>query len=510
MRTIEILRALAFAGLALHCGAPPSRAVAPAPVVVDADARAGLDHLNRVRTSIGLHPVELDPEMSRKAELHARYLAANAGRPEIAGLLAHDEVMTLPGATADGAEAGHASVIAFDDAVAPEAIETWLSTLYHRTPLLRRDLRLVGIGHTARIHVLMVDRDHSPAIQPPVMFPTARDVPAQFCSGEVPEPRPAAWFGTTWAEATELRSGYPVTVTFDPRAQLANVRATLEDPAGPVEVAASWPAAPATSFPQGPVVAMLPRRPLRGGTIYRATVEATDRGVPVRLAWEFRTADAATVDAARIVPPPKGVPVVLEGVVESAYVQQQCESQPPTQCRARISIGFLRADPAAIAAQVYMLDGDTDADRVLGLVGKRIRASGFAEYPAPRLLEVTVANAAALEVSPEEPVELAAEVLGEAHVGTALRVTGSVPVVPALSDQPIYVRIGTTGMVTIQASADTWAKVFAQLGGPVKKPVRRQVSVRGVIRRGAPTADGLYIYVSHPSQVVVRASSSTR
>lgn len=499
--TLSRMLVLACAALAIHCGAPAPHARAP--VALDDDARAGVVHLNRVRAAMGLHDVALDPEMSRKAELHARYLAQNAGRPEIAGLAAHHQVPTLPGYTPDGAEAGQASVIAFNDALAPAAIETWLSTLYHRIPLLRRDVLRIGIGHVGTIHVLMLDDARSPAEQAPVLFPrpAQRDVPALFSLGEVPEPRPAAWFGTMWADAVAMRSGYPVTVTFDRRSSISQVRATLADEAGAVEVAVSSPAAPATSFPQGPVVAMLPRHPLRAATTYRAMIEYLDRGVPGRLAWEFRTADPIAVDAAHLVPPPAGAPIVLAGVVSYAHTYTLCESAEPTRCRTRLEVELGLAAPGAVVPKIDLLDGETDADRVLGLVGRQVRARGHAEYAGPQHLGIQIESAAALEVLPDDAPAVAVDAVDAARSGHALRVTGALAITPAVLDRTNYIAIGREGRVFVQASAATWEAVFAKLGGSRKKLVSKRVIVRGVLRQGAPTATGLYLAVSHPAQI---------
>jgi len=298
-----------------------------------------------------------------------------------------------------------------------------------------------------------------------------------------------------------MRSGYPVTVTFDARAAISDVHAMLADESGPVEVAVSSPQTPATGFPQGPVVAMLPRTPLRASTTYRAIVDFVERGAQRRLAWEFRTADPVVVDASRLTPPRDGYPIVLEGVVDLATRSTLCESAEPTRCRARIDVELLHDQRAGVFPKITILDGDTDTDRVLGLTGRRVRASGFAEYVGAPHLSIQIANAAALEVSPDEPPEIAADRVGDAQVDTVARVTGEVMVLPAAVDRTNYVPIGPGAAVYVQASAATWAAVFAKLGGSTKKLVTKRVRVRGAIRRGAPMPSDRYIAVRHPAQI---------
>src|SRR5262249_6886699 len=77
--------------------------------------------------------------------LHARYVAANAFHPAVRGLGVHNEDPTLPGATPEGARAGKAAVIT--DAGRPEdAPDGWMSTLFHRLPLLDPDLKRIGFA----------------------------------------------------------------------------------------------------------------------------------------------------------------------------------------------------------------------------------------------------------------------------------------------------------------------------------------------------------------------------
>jgi uncharacterized protein YkwD len=105
-----------------------------------------LQRLNAVRQTAGLAPVELDDDLSKGCQAHARYLARNARSPVIRGMGIHKEDPSLPGATAEGARAGHAAVIAIllDP---PSVVEGWMATLYHRIPLLTPDLQRVGFGH---------------------------------------------------------------------------------------------------------------------------------------------------------------------------------------------------------------------------------------------------------------------------------------------------------------------------------------------------------------------------
>ena len=88
----------------------------------------------------------LDAALSRGCLAHARYLALNLGHPATAGLGAHDEDLSLPGASEEGANRGKASDIAIGDQTPLHGIDQWLATLYHRVPILEPNLKSVGYG----------------------------------------------------------------------------------------------------------------------------------------------------------------------------------------------------------------------------------------------------------------------------------------------------------------------------------------------------------------------------
>jgi hypothetical protein len=137
-----------------------------------ADILAGWERVNAVRRAAGLEAVPLDEELCAGAALHARYLDLNKGRPELEGLRAHYEVPGLPGYTEEGARAGQESDLSFGDATPTDAVEVWLATLYHRTPILSRRLRAVGFAAGAtRTYVLRFKLDWGEGKDAPVPIP---------------------------------------------------------------------------------------------------------------------------------------------------------------------------------------------------------------------------------------------------------------------------------------------------------------------------------------------------
>jgi uncharacterized protein YkwD len=111
----------------------------------DLDERL-LERVNALRKAAGLSTVRLDPELSRGCQAHARYLALNAKHASGQGMAVHREDDTLPGATPEGARAAKGAVIAV--VLDPlTCVDGWMSTLYHRIPILVPNLERIGFGH---------------------------------------------------------------------------------------------------------------------------------------------------------------------------------------------------------------------------------------------------------------------------------------------------------------------------------------------------------------------------
>lgn len=112
-------------------------------------ASRALERVNEVRKAAGLAPVKLDEQLSHDCLLHARYLVTNAKHPAVQGLGVHNEDPTLPDATPEGGKSGKSSVIAWS----PDpltSVDDWVSTLYHRIPLLSPDLKRIGFAALPR------------------------------------------------------------------------------------------------------------------------------------------------------------------------------------------------------------------------------------------------------------------------------------------------------------------------------------------------------------------------
>ncbi|MEK4277654.1 CAP and S-layer homology domain-containing protein [Paenibacillus sp. FSL R7-0026] len=116
------------------------------------DQLDGLAYLNEIRAKVGVGPLELDARLTQASQAHAAYY--NTTRFE--GVTAHREEPGTSGFTGvtpgdRGKAAGWpntsvAEVMSYNNATTREAIDSWLSTAYHRAIILDDKYISVGIG----------------------------------------------------------------------------------------------------------------------------------------------------------------------------------------------------------------------------------------------------------------------------------------------------------------------------------------------------------------------------
>lgn len=254
-----------------------------------------LKRLNEIRASCGLPEVTLDPALSKGCKLHAEYLDKNAGNPKLAGLSAHDEDASLPGATPDGAKAGKSSNIGY---VAPEfAVDNWNDTFYHRVTMLQPTLKRVGAAHvkggkSGNICLLNLTQGVEGKCDPKfgaLAYPPdgAKGIGLAF-SPENPNPVPDG-----------AKGGYPITLTFFDGSKVMEVVATLHEGPPPktkkdklgaeVECFVSTPEKPATTWTQLNTVCIIAKQPLKGATTYTVKVTAKVNTAKFEKIWSFET-----------------------------------------------------------------------------------------------------------------------------------------------------------------------------------------------------------------------------
>jgi uncharacterized protein YkwD len=280
-------------------GKPPPEPIRPNatfPVDVrtlrDASNQKALAAVNLTRAKAHLAPVKLDPRITEAATSHAYWWLFNLAVPQSKGLGIHKEVSGTPGYTGFSMR-DRATTFAFPQASMAEdithrgeptgAVADWVDSVYHRFPIMRPDLDLIGFGSATGgglpIEVMdMSYRDELGDTNQQVPFPAEGQtaVPVAFRGNELPDPVPPGG---------KYPTGYPITVNYNPFALVTVVSAAVTDAAGQPVDAYILPPARADEN----VLTILPKQPLKPSTRYTVAVTVRIEGSAKQLHWSFTT-----------------------------------------------------------------------------------------------------------------------------------------------------------------------------------------------------------------------------
>jgi tetratricopeptide (TPR) repeat protein len=263
-----------------------------------AHAQRALLAVNTARAAAGLPPVQLDDRLVASAAAHSFYWLFNQARPSQKGLGIHGETPGTPGFVGagvydrDNAFGWHDGPVGEDitHRGSPEAaVRDWVDSVYHRFPILRPDLRVIGYADASMATLPIEDMEFgftggTGALASPVRYPGdgQTGVPAIFVDNELPDPVPPGGPRVT---------GYPITVTFDHRSAARLTSFTLSGPDGAaVATVAVLPPSDATENS----AAMLPTAPLAAGATYTAHIVALLDGAPYDVSWKFTVAPGSS------------------------------------------------------------------------------------------------------------------------------------------------------------------------------------------------------------------------
>lgn len=266
------------------------------------DPTAGLALINYQREAAGVFGVERSSTLDSKCSLHAEYMRLNDE-------LTHDEDDTQPGYTANGAEAGYASLVTKQTSGSMvQSTDILMKAIYHRLQLLDNYIQVIGYaisGTSAsgfRYGCLYLDTksnasgeiagadnnityadfsNHAPILSP---GPNQVNVINIFYTGE--DPDPLTPFGG------DIPAGYPISVTFPSTYDITNISMTLLHPNGQ-PLAGYFRAPDDPSDPnliyQGNSATFIPEAPLATGTTYTMQVSADYNNQTYTQAWQFTT-----------------------------------------------------------------------------------------------------------------------------------------------------------------------------------------------------------------------------
>jgi hypothetical protein len=244
--------------------------------------RVVLDRLNDCRVQAGLNAVVLDASLSRGCQLHAEYLVKNADALMKMNSSVNTEDPQLPWFTAEGLRSAQQSFV-FTNAPRPVfQIDDLMATGYSRSVLLDPALQRIGYGcahDIGRGWRCVLDINGGRGDGRVLYYPGAeqRDVPT-ISQDKVPEAKGAA--------------GFPITVTFPPRAGIRNLQAILVDEAkANVAVKLIGPDDEARKKNPRITVAIYPLAPLRANHTYTVTASAIVNATEWRETWRFTTGE---------------------------------------------------------------------------------------------------------------------------------------------------------------------------------------------------------------------------
>ncbi len=252
--------------------------------------------VNRYRVLAGLAPVRVDVRLQNSARAHAYYFLFNHASPTVRGLGVHREFDGGPAFTGETVREralyfGLGGQLLAEDIAhrgrPGDAVTDWVDSVFHRFPILRRDLQSLGYGVAAvgPLPIDVMDFAYGASVTPGrqmVAYPAPGqvNVPTVFGGNEVPEPLPEAAYPV----------GYPVTLTFDRGAHVEIRSYRLRDVLGPdLELHMLPPSDPNMENS----IALLARKPLQPGRVYAAEVTGTIDGVAFEKQWQFATVPPA-------------------------------------------------------------------------------------------------------------------------------------------------------------------------------------------------------------------------
>jgi hypothetical protein len=251
---------------------------APAPGGSSAGAVAALATSNEARLAMGVPCVEMIAEINTAAQNHCDYYAMGGSSCQSS----HSEIMGCPGFTGERFDqrmsaAGYTGSPAFENMAftndGTRAVQMWIDSVWHRTPVLSPWVRHTGYGGATGCDTMDYGRGPSTPADTTAVWPYANQtgVPTSFdgrFEGPMPPTPPTGW-----------PSGYPIHIYTT--GSLSTHTLTVDGDATPI--AHVW-ITPDDSPLLDTEYVMYSHAPLAGGTTYRVHVSGS-----VDLEWTFTT-----------------------------------------------------------------------------------------------------------------------------------------------------------------------------------------------------------------------------
>jgi hypothetical protein len=331
----------------------------------------GLARLNHYRLMVGLAPVEASEEFSRGCEAHVSYLtmlSAELGGPQ----LTSEEDPSKPYYSGEGAQAGPDSVLSLGTENIAQAIDEWMSSLYHRLPLLHPGLTTVGIAHANEYACIQFRRGTVGVSAPhPVQWPA----PDHLCAARRygGEESPCATNADPLAPGQCPPSGTIATLGLYGRGPITDVTGTLTRVTDGSAIDLSniyWDGGESAHEQQGYLsdsIALVPQPNTELSTgEYEVAIGAAVNGEPETFRWRFQISDPIAVDVMCDVFGPQGTLDTAVPVNTAEIYGRLCETphfffiRAAGVYRARLSF-----EPCAAAMEIHIYDAARNELRVV-------------------------------------------------------------------------------------------------------------------------------------------------
>lgn len=255
------------------CPAPPAGCSDAAVIALNAE--------NTVRLAMGIDCAELIATLCTSAQNHCSYYATNANT-SCAAASAHDEISGCPGFTGVSpgdrmAAAGYtgtswSEVMAFRNNPT-QAVQGFIDTVYHRTPVLSPWWRDIGYGGATRCDTIDLSRGPTTPTDVTAVYPYANQtgVPLSFDGsreGPTPPAPPSGW-----------PSGYPVTL-FARGVTIVSHTITVDGSA--TALSHTW-------LTDTYAYVLYTDTPLTANTTYHVVIQTTRNAAALNFDWKFTT-----------------------------------------------------------------------------------------------------------------------------------------------------------------------------------------------------------------------------
>lgn len=247
------------------------------------EQQQALNHLNSIRSAVGIKSVQLNPYLNKSAENHANYIDINGlgdghtetqGKKGYTGTKAADRMKAVGINLDNYTSAGEVSASGQKSLI--DGINSFMDTAWHREALLSSSITEIGIAiKNGDVVINYVSTDSSEDVDTAYPYDGQTGVGIGYYGNEIPNP--IEKYGID-------KSGYIISYTPKPRTSVLDMKFSLKDSKGNTVPVFEQMSRVATSF-------FFPKQELKYGEKYTANVKYSNKytGEVINKTWSFTT-----------------------------------------------------------------------------------------------------------------------------------------------------------------------------------------------------------------------------